>query len=712
MSTGTAVPRPRRRPVRAASAVLGWLRGLLAVGLLAGVYLLAVVLVTVNALLVALVLWGAFTRPANSGVWPLVVGGSIAAAFALVYGVTTVSRVAQPPPAAVFLPRKHAPELWRLVEELARELDTRPPTRIFLTPEVNAAVSEEARMLGFAVGPRTLYLGVPLLAQLTPTHLRAVLCHEFGHYAGRHTRFGAVVYRGAASLESALFRLRMTALTRQGVSGYPWFYQLVFGAYAKVFLWVSLAVRRRQELEADARAAEVVGPAATAAALRGVHALGQAWSGYLTMFVQPVQRLGFVPADLFGAFATMVDDPPVQRRLAELRRHPVEANRSWLDSHPPLARRLASIEAQPAGRPTPAEQPPLPVDRAPVLRVQQKMYALARSRPTELPTDTWVDVAAEAFAVELASQLLAAARSVGMSARPTLGTVLDLLAKGRQDELARRLTDAPEPREQLAEAVFALVGQALAGAGQARWALSWTTGYLLLPVDGTAQGRTDLTDLEALVAAAARDASAVAALRQGLLRRGVRVSEPVPLLLRTVSAPAGSTTGVDIAGRLPDFVLDELRRQDAVRRFTIVVLVVLAGFWGITLIGSDDPLGRPSTASSLPANWPTLLRQTPWVLPPTGPPTDPLSYPGWPYPRSTPLPWPYPEPSYPALEALLLNDVVVVKRGDTLTRIAARHCTTVRHLQKINDMGRRTTIVIGQRLLVPALSGSAAGKCD
>ncbi|RIV39247.1 LysM peptidoglycan-binding domain-containing protein [Micromonospora radicis] len=702
----------------AAGAALGWLRGLLAVGLLAGVYLLAFVLVTVNALFVVLVLWGAFSRPSGYGSWPLVVGGSIAAIFALLYGIATVSRVEQPPPGAVFLPRRHAPELWRLVEELARELETRAPTRIFLTPEVNAAVSEEARLLGFAVGERTLYLGVPLLNQVTPTHLRAVLCHEFGHYAGRHTRFGAVVHRGAASLESALFRLRMTARTRQGVSGYPWFYQLVVGAYAKVFLWVSLAVRRRQELEADARAAEMVGPAEAAEALREVHALGQAWRGFTGMFVQPVQRLGFVPADLFGTFATMVDDPQVRQRLAELRRNPVEANRSWLDSHPPLARRLASIEAQSTGGAHPPDQPPpLVVDPAPVAAVQEKVYGLARTRPTELSPETWAEVAAEAFAIEPAGRLLAAARAVDRSARATLATVLDLLAQGRQDELARRLTEAAEPREQLAEALFALVGQALAGTGQARWVLSWTAGYLLVPGDDTDRGRAELADLEALVTAAAHDAAAVGALRRGLVRRGVAVREPVPLLLRTVSAPAGPTTGVDIAGRLPDFVAEELRRQDSVRRVTLVVLVVLAGLWGITVIGRDDPLDRPPAASNLRTSWPTLPGQQPWPALPGREPglpsvNDPRwADPAWPHPLSSYFYRPYLDPSNPILDALLLNDAIVVKRGDTLTRIAARRCTTVRHLQKINDMGDRTTIVIGQWLLVPARLGSP-GKCD
>ncbi|GIJ80210.1 Zn-dependent protease with chaperone function [Micromonospora phaseoli] len=674
-----------------AGALLAWLRGVLAVALLAGVYVLAFILVTVNTALVALALWAAFASPTSGGNWSLVVGGSISAVFALLYGVASVSRVEEPPPGAVLVPRREAPALWRLIEELAGQLDTRPPTRIYLTPEVNAAVSEEARMLGFAVGERTMYLGVPLLTQLTPAELRAVLCHEFGHYAGRHTRFGAVTYRGAASLHSALFRLRMTVQSGQGMTGYAWFYQAVVGAYTKIFLWVSLAVRRRQELEADARAAAMVGPAVTAEALRRVHALGHAWTGYLDMFVRPVQRLGFVPEDLFGTFTVMLDDPLVRERLADLRAHPVETNRSWLDSHPPLAHRLQMIETQPAGDADTAEEGPLLADRAPVLRVQRKMFAQATSRPTGLPQATWADAAAEAFAVELASLLLEAARGTSVSARPTLDTVLDLLEQGRQAELARRLTDAPEPEQQLAEALYALVGQALAGAGRAQWVLSWTKGYLLVASEETGQ------ELEELVAAAARNGSAVRALRRDLADRGVDVRAPVPLLLRTVSAPAGRTTGVDIAAGLPDFVAEEVARQRAVRNFTVVVLVVLGGAWGIALIGSDGSERYPPTAANIPGNWPSSPRPTAWTpLLPTDAPPVPS--------------WPQPLPSLVLPSILLRYDTVVVRRGDTLSEIACEHHTTVKKLQEINDMGKRTALNAGQRLLVPA--GLGPGVVD
>ena len=47
-------------------------------------------------------------------------------------------------------------------------------------------------------------------------------------------------------------------------------------------------------------------------------------------------------------------------------------------------------------------------------------------------------------------------------------------------------------------------------------------------------------------------------------------------------------------------------------------------------------------------------------------------------------------------------------RGDNLTALARRYGTTVRAIQAANDMGRRTTIQIGQSLRLPGGGSSAA----
>ena len=43
-----------------------------------------------------------------------------------------------------------------------------------------------------------------------------------------------------------------------------------------------------------------------------------------------------------------------------------------------------------------------------------------------------------------------------------------------------------------------------------------------------------------------------------------------------------------------------------------------------------------------------------------------------------------------------------IRKNDTLGTVAEQFHTTVRTLQDLNDMGRRTTIYVGQKLVVPA----------
>ncbi|WP_229898985.1 M48 family metallopeptidase, partial [Streptomyces capoamus] len=92
------------------------------------------------------------------------------------------------------------PRLWALVRELAAAAGTRAPDRILLTGEVNAAVSENPRLLGLFAGRRTLHLGVPLLIGLTEAQLRSVLAHEFGHFTGGDTRLSVLVVRGRVQI--------------------------------------------------------------------------------------------------------------------------------------------------------------------------------------------------------------------------------------------------------------------------------------------------------------------------------------------------------------------------------------------------------------------------------------------------------------------------------------------------------------------------------
>ncbi|MEU1942608.1 M48 family metalloprotease [Streptomyces sp. NPDC020125] len=342
-------------------------RALLALALLAVFYALVAAMVLLWCAFLVAALWAAGEPGVQTP--PMSVVTACAAFAPIVFGmVWAVIRTARPAVSredAVPVTRRGAPELWGTVEELALAVGTRPPARIRLTAEVNASVTEDAPLLGLAPGQRVLYLGMPLLACLSPAELRAVLAHELGHFSRRHSRFGAVAHRGAAGLVAARQAIQEASAANHLVRLYAGWPLLLLGLYTRVFRWLTRPVRRRQELEADREAARVAGPGAMADALCSTAALEAAWQEFLADFLAPMRRAtGRIPDDPFRAFAHMVEAPEVREPLAALRARAVERPADPDDAHPALATRLERLARLPAEpwTPDPLAQDPLAQD--------------------------------------------------------------------------------------------------------------------------------------------------------------------------------------------------------------------------------------------------------------------------------------------------------------------------------------------------------------
>jgi Zn-dependent protease with chaperone function len=173
-----------------------------------------------------------------------------------------------------------APDLWDMVTGLAKDRVIRPPAELRIIAEANAMVTEECRFLGIVPGTRRLYVGLPLLLGLSTGEMRAVICHELGHYARGHTRVGHVVYRGAAAILEVARKFQPSQ--RPQFSAAAGLLAVPFLLYACLYLEMTAALRRQQEKEADRAAMEAAGKAALAGALQGTYALSLAWGYFLS----------------------------------------------------------------------------------------------------------------------------------------------------------------------------------------------------------------------------------------------------------------------------------------------------------------------------------------------------------------------------------------------------------------------------------------------
>lgn len=430
--------------------------------------------------------------------------------LAMLRGVFVVGRRGADQQPGVAVTPRDEPELWRTVTELAAQVRTRTPDEIRLVPEVNAAVSEDARLLGLIPGRRHMYVGVPLLLSLTVGEMRAVLCHELGHYGGSHTRLGALTYRGRAALIRTITRLGGHAVIRG-----------VFTLYAKLYFRVSQAVSRRQELEADAAAVAVSGRRPMGDALRKVRASAAAWDFYLASYCGLIAPAQGRPDDLFAGFFAMLREPARHPELARLQSAPEE--RSPYDSHPSLAERLAAIERLPEPPVRPDPRPALALLADPRRAALSTQAAMLTDDAMRLPVLDWPQIVSRGMYTGLHAEAIVdvfgAAGQLANQPRPTVDTVLRLLAGGGTGALGERLRAAGWQGAETPELTTRAIARAFEGlliqAGRARYVFSWAEVARLTSDDG------DAIDLTEPVRAAVADPSRVNALHEGLLRLGL-----------------------------------------------------------------------------------------------------------------------------------------------------------------------------------------------
>ncbi|HEY4023624.1 MAG TPA: M48 family metalloprotease, partial [Pseudonocardiaceae bacterium] len=499
------------------------LRTLLAVALLTGVYLVAL---GSFLLLGGMIIGGCWLMYAYANgrvdspaaAIPLVLG-SVPVLMAILTGLFAVRRARRPRPAAIPVGPAEAPKLWQLVDELAERIGTAAPAEIMLTAEANAAVTENTRLLGLLPGHRCLYLGIPLLAGLSRPELRALLGHELGHYAGKHTRLTALIYRGYLAMDGITENLRTTHTAHR-----------LFTAYANTYARLSHAVRRRQELEADRTAVRLAGRAAAEDALRAVYALRPIWQEFEDNYLRPALEAGRLPADPVAAFAALLKQPDCRDALRELKEaDPADVPQRPFDSHPGLAARLRNL-----ARCTDVERPEEPTGRPPSTWPWTDLGGLfiddlGRVRSVAVPS--WLRLVTRLRAPRAPTRdLLAAAESLA-GPEATLGTVLDLLAAGRGPELAEALAEADDDDDepQLRESLFAVFAHALVGAGCGHWQLRWARPSELIVDQLSLSGvrSTDSAQLAEAVFAAVERPTEVDRLRLYLITLGFNPDAPI-----------------------------------------------------------------------------------------------------------------------------------------------------------------------------------------
>ncbi|WP_405489551.1 M48 family metallopeptidase [Streptomyces sp. NBC_00096] len=500
------------------------LRALRTLVLLAGFHLLGVVLL---AVLAGSVVGAESAGLHGPGLFKLLIA-AVVLAVPIVRGMFMLRLPRADPLPGVPVTEHREPLLWAAVREIAGQVGTRTPDEIVLIADVNAAVTEDAGLLGLRPGTRRLYIGLPLMTGLDEMRLRAVLAHEMGHYANLDTRLTPLIRRGRVQLlrtvdtfnersDAKISKERAKQEKKAGkriaagkkaeeidTTGDGASYRAmakIYTGYGKFYQRSTPSGARRQELAADLAAVRVAGRDSAGSALRELNAIGPAHEFYMDSYATLGVGSGLLPppGQVFGGLRHLLEARAGE--LDGLRRELPAEPADPYDSHPALAERVARIEALPEdGRGTQPSSPSLEL----LADSEASLIALERAvlTPEAFAMERlgWEDLVhesmsrrsgqgspelREAFAAEGVGSGLASLLDA-IDADPAVRRrITDRLPKSGAAAAATGRAAREFARPVLRRALNELVTAELTDRGTARWLLSWSQpATLRYPADG------------------------------------------------------------------------------------------------------------------------------------------------------------------------------------------------------------------------------------
>lgn len=170
--------------------------------------------------------------------------------------------------------RHSEPKLFEVIEEIAKEVGTKFPKKVYLSSDVNASVFYDSQFWSLFLPVRkNLQIGLGLVNSVTEQELRAILAHEFGHFSQRTMKVGSFVYKVNQVIHNLLFDNEsyermlgkwlkingviavVSVLAYRVVQGIQWVLKKIYNIVNLSYMGLS----REMEFHADEIAASVTG---------------------------------------------------------------------------------------------------------------------------------------------------------------------------------------------------------------------------------------------------------------------------------------------------------------------------------------------------------------------------------------------------------------------------------------------------------------------
>jgi len=255
--------------------------------------------------------------------------GAFFLAFFMIKGVFFIKRGETG--TAIEVTASEQPRLFDFLNRLADAAGAPRPHRVYLTPRVNASVFYDLSLLNLVFpSKKNLEIGLGLVNALDFAELRAVLAHEFGHFAQRAMAIGRWVYVVQQIAGHLVVRrdkldkaLRTLSHLDVRIAWIGWILSLVIwsiralvdSAFTIVVL-MQRALSREMEFQADLVAVSLAGSDAPVHALHRLQAADDSWDRAVR-FAADEHHRGRPALDIFALQSR------IATRMGALRNDPI-----------------------------------------------------------------------------------------------------------------------------------------------------------------------------------------------------------------------------------------------------------------------------------------------------------------------------------------------------------------------------------------------------
>lgn len=230
----------------------------------------------------------------------------VAPAMLLLFTIKFLFKLTNPKPTnRVEINLKEQPKLKEFIYSICKETGAPTPRKVFVDPDVNAYVAYSNPWLSLIFPTKKdLTFGLGLVDCLNLSEFKAVVAHEFGHFAQRSMKVGSYIMSANTIISDMIFNrdkwdlllanwrsidIRLSAVAWI-LTGIVWVIRQALFLFYKLLNIMYLSLSREMEFNADRVAASVAGSEPVASSLHKLGFGDQVWNNTMNHLYIAAQK--------------------------------------------------------------------------------------------------------------------------------------------------------------------------------------------------------------------------------------------------------------------------------------------------------------------------------------------------------------------------------------------------------------------------------------